>query len=335
YEPLDHLYVVFSITTRCNFNCSYCSAKKFSMKEESVKLDRGKKILEKLVDFGLPYTQIVFHGGEPLIEFKILSKLIEFIRESLGDSKAITLGIQTNLSLLTEEMAQFFKTYDVSIGFSLDGDFRANQATRKSKDSEKTFNSIMQGIEILRKYQKRLGCICVISEHNIDSMDRIMDFFASLRLESVILNQATPLGVEAEYIATHGVSADDFFQTLISLWERQRTNGWPKIQPIETLVDLIHKKTNIGHQCYPCSAGWSIISVDPSGNVYPCGRFCQDPNWICGNLLEDDLLEIYNNEKMKQIRLRGQRIPECNSCEFKDMCGGGCAASAYYSSGRI
>jgi uncharacterized protein len=333
YEFTSRLYVVFSVTTRCNFNCSYCSAKKFSMKEESVNLIIGKRILEKLANFGLPYMQIVFHGGEPLIEFKSLSKMIEFIRESLGDSKTISLSIQSNLSLLTEEMAQFFKTHDVSVGFSLDGDFIANQNLRKAKDSEKTFNAILQGIEILRKYQKKLGCICVVSKDNIDSMDRIMDFFASLHLDSIVINRVAPIGGGTELISTHGISAEDFFQTLISLYEPQKTNGWPKIDPFETLIDMT-QKSNIGHLCYPCSAGWGIISVDPSGNVYPCARFCHDPNWICGNLLEEDLLEIYNNEKMKQIRLRGQHIPECNGCEFKDMCGGGCAASAYYSSGR-
>jgi uncharacterized protein len=304
------------------------------MKKESVKLDAGKRILENLVKFGLPHVKIVFHGGEPLIEFKTLSKMVEFIRESLGDSKTIELNIQSNLSLLTEEMAQFFKTHDVSISFSLDGDFRANQATRETKDSEKTFNSIMRGIEILRKYQKRLGCICVVSKDNIDSMDRIMDFFASLHIDGVVVNRVAPVGGGVEFASTHGVSAEDFFQTTKSLYERQRVNGWPKINNIEVLIAMI-RKSNIGYLCYPCSAGWSMISVDHSGNVYPCARFCNDPNWICGNLLDEDLLEIYNSEKMKQCRLRSQLIPECNSCEFKDRCGGGCAASAYYSSGRI
>ncbi len=136
--------------------------------------------MEQIADAGLPYTQIIFHGGEPLIEYKTLSKLIEFARELLGDSRTCRLNIQSNLTLLNEEMAEFFQSHQVSVGFSLDGDFLTNSKTRKNRKTEDVLSAVMRGIDILRKYQKKLGCICVVSKQNIKSMDRIMDFFASL-----------------------------------------------------------------------------------------------------------------------------------------------------------
>jgi uncharacterized protein len=335
HQTLNSLYYIVCTTTRCNLNCSYCSARKASRKQASLDFEAGKQLLEKIANVSMNFTQIVFHGGEPLMEFDTLSKLIKFTRGNLGDSKTIRLSLQSNLTLLTQEMAEFFKEKQVSVGFSLDGDFLANSKTRKNSDPEKTFDAIMRGVKILKKTQKSVGCICVVSKENINVMDRIMSFFASIKLDGVMLNPAVPVGGGVDFVAEHGVSADEYAKTVISLYERQAARGWPRIDTVDTLIGLAQKTPNLGHRCYPCDAGWSIIAVDQVGNVYPCGRFNNDPNWACGNLLTDDLLTIYNSEKMKKCRTRKQNITQCLSCEFQEICGGGCAASAYYYQGDV
>ncbi len=149
-----------------------------------------------------------------------------------------------------------------------------------------------------------------------------------------MLNPVAPVGGGLEFVTNYGVSAEEFAETLVSLHERQAARSWPRIDTVENLINLSHKTPNVGHRCYPCDAGWSIISVDHLGNVYPCGRFCNDPSWVCGNLSQQRLIDIYATEKMRQCRVRKQ-VLQCSTCEFKDICGGGCAASAYYYHGTV
>ena len=84
-----------------------------------------------------------------------------------------------------------------------------------------------------------------------------------------------------------------------------------------------------GGRPYRCTAGDSLITVQPNGDVVPCRRM---PLRV-GNLLETPLAELYERSPL----LRALRDPDrasrgCERCAFARLCGGGlrCLSAAVH-----
>jgi radical SAM protein with 4Fe4S-binding SPASM domain len=64
--------------------------------------------------------------------------------------------------------------------------------------------------------------------------------------------------------------------------------------------------------------------VEANGDVYPCRRLPV----VIGNLLHDDLEEIWRGEALEQLRNRDALTDRCGRCRLRWHCGG-CRAVAY------
>jgi uncharacterized protein len=110
---------------------------------------------------------IVFHGGEPLMGgLRHLAMLTGVIREAFkGTGIAVSLGLQTNLLLLTEQVADFLVENNISIGVSLDGPPRVNDRNRVDLGGRPTSARLEKKLAILLspKYRPIFGgFLCVI-----------------------------------------------------------------------------------------------------------------------------------------------------------------------------
>ncbi len=85
----------------------------------------------------------------------------------------------------------------------------------------------------------------------------------------------------------------------------------------------------------PCGMGNEIISINPDGSVRPCDGFKSNPEFEIGNILNEDLSDIYSKEKTKKLSSRSFKdIEKCSKCNFKGMCGP-CAYASYGLFGSI
>ena len=84
-------------------------------------------------------------------------------------------------------------------------------------------------------------------------------------------------------------------------------------------------------QPYHCTAGDTLITVLPNGDVYPCRRMP-----ICvGNLLETPLEALYQCDLFSALRNRTKVCKGCKSCLYAHLCGGGLHCLAYAVTGSI
>ena len=76
-----HMIVV---TTRCNFRCDYCHASSTSADQKSgdMSLDTAKKAVNMIFRSPSPIIKIEFQGGEPILNWKIVRKIVEYARVS-------------------------------------------------------------------------------------------------------------------------------------------------------------------------------------------------------------------------------------------------------------
>ena len=117
-----------SVSESCNFRCTYCTFWR-NKAEKGVSVMHPNIAVSIVQDFiaTLPKERrngkrplIYFGTGEPLLNWKAIKKVVEYVRGIPGGSE-INLSLITNGSLVTKEKLEFLKLHNVSVGISLDG----------------------------------------------------------------------------------------------------------------------------------------------------------------------------------------------------------------------
>lgn len=151
--------VLVKLASRCNLACSYCYV--YEM------LDTGWRRQPKLMS---PATitalarqmaslaehqgrgfELVFHGGEPLlVGSKRFSAICQEFRDVLPSE--VSLGLQTNGVLLSDEVVSACVTNGVTISVSVDGTKMAHNRHRPDKRGRGSYDAVLAGIERLRSH---------------------------------------------------------------------------------------------------------------------------------------------------------------------------------------
>ena len=136
-------YAVLFLTHNCNLACSYCFAR--CTGQAAMTIQTAKRSVEWLFEntAGFPENPLVlsFFGGEPLIEFSLLTAVVEYAEaRSREYGKSMIFSVTTNGTLVTEEMLDFFDKHSVSVLFSIDGDRQTNDRFRLRKNGQSPFD---------------------------------------------------------------------------------------------------------------------------------------------------------------------------------------------------
>lgn len=192
--------LLLKVTDGCNFRCSYCIDTACGTVNDSgrMKPSTALRAVALFLDFiarrncfkNRPVT-IGFNGGEPLLHLPLISDCISYARSEHPEIR-VDFDINTNLALLTPEIAQFLKCNSFSVTTSLDGLKVANDAQRHSRvRGDSPFALTTRGIQILKEinYSSRLTVIVVVTEQNINKLCRsFLEFIhRELGIERVII----------------------------------------------------------------------------------------------------------------------------------------------------
>jgi uncharacterized protein len=119
-----------------------------------------------------PGKEIIFswHGGEPtLAGIEFFRKATKYQKRYKPADRVIINGIQTNATLLTEEWGVFLKQENFFLGISLDGPERYHNINRTGAGHTSTFEKVIRGLNIIRKYNVPHEFLCVVSNDNVYS----------------------------------------------------------------------------------------------------------------------------------------------------------------------
>lgn len=92
---------------------------------------------------------IILYGGEPLLNVNTLQYILEMVQDRIKDHRLpekTKISMVTNGSLVTPEIAKMLKTYNVSVGVSLDGDKKVTDSCRQYQDGKPVYNDVIKVI---------------------------------------------------------------------------------------------------------------------------------------------------------------------------------------------
>ena len=149
--------LILSVTEDCNFRCSYCtySSDFSSFRNHSnnyMTLDTAKKAIDIYFEYVVNGEKfnlfrqptIGFYGGEPLLNYRLIKKSVNYIKKIYGEEVIFT--ISTNGSLLNKSIMDFLIDNNFSITISFDGNSYEQNRKRKFKNYENSFGIVYKNI---------------------------------------------------------------------------------------------------------------------------------------------------------------------------------------------
>ncbi|MEK6953342.1 MAG: radical SAM protein [Nanoarchaeota archaeon] len=327
------LSVIAKPTHKCNLKCKYCYIEDYA---ENGRM--SEQLLAQSIERVSSYIDTshwIWHGGEPLlmgVDFFRVTKDIQNFYEKKG--KVFSNGIQTNGTLITEELLDFVQaTHDFDIGTSIDGPKEINDKTR-SFPIGGAFDEIIKGINLLKKRKGSVGAICVVNAYNIKSPEQIYCFFKSNKIH-VKFNPLIKSGRANKNLSELEITPKQYGEFLLNMWEIYNLdcieNGVVTID-VDPFMEVIGNVI-IGRPLgcnYSKSCREDFISIGPEGDIYPCGRFDGVKDFWIGNIKTNTIEQAINSEINNRLKKRGlETITGCNQCNSGDICNSGCMHNAY------
>lgn len=281
---------------------------------------------------------LIWHGGEPLLwGIENYRRIFDFT-ERHCEGLRIRQCLQTNLSLIDAEYIKLFKKHKVKVGFSLDGPKYINDSQRRTIDNKGTFDVIMSKVEMCREAGLDIGCILVGSKYFKGHMKEVYDFLCDNKL-NFKFNPLFNAGEAVNAGESIAISPEEYAEMaieLFDLWYNDRRHALKETTFID-IASYFVSKTKRSQGCmFSANCQGNFMAVSPSGEIFPCGRFCEtDTRYSYGNITNESLETIMANMKKTEIYTRSKYIAEssCSRCEYFKLCHGGCLHDGFLKNG--
>ena len=267
--------------------------------------------------------EITFHGGEPLLPGAAFYRMaLPLLRDGLAP-RTVRFAVQSNLWLLTDELADLFSAYGVQVGTSLDGPAHINDAQR----GDGYFAKTMAGVEKARDHGLDPGVVCTFTAESARRAGEVFDFFVGAGLDFGV-HAALP---SARYpgVARWSLSTDAHGDLLEQLLDRYLDNlGRVRIGTLDSMIRSI--SAGRGGICTFTDCLGGYLTVGPDGAIYPCQRFAGMPAYVLGNVTDQPSLAVLTATPVWQAFAARQDTisEECGDCSFLPVCRGGCPYNA-------
>jgi uncharacterized protein len=266
---------------------------------------------------------VAFHGGEPLVPGIAFYRMaLPLLREGLAPRR-VRFSIQSNLWLLTDELAGLLCEYGVRVGTSLDGPEAINDAQR----GRGYFSRTMAGIERARAHGLRVGVICTLTAQSAPHAGEIFDFFLEAGLDFSI-HAALP-SLRHPEVDYWQVTPEAHGELLVTLLDRYiEESAQIRIGTLDSMVQSV--SAGRGGICTFTDCLGGYLAVGPDGAIYPCQRFVGMEEYRLGEVKAlPGMAELRASPVWRQFQARQQAVEnECADCAYLAFCRGGCPYNA-------
>lgn len=318
-KPYHPAHLALSLTSGCNLRCSYCYARAgevfqtmpWAIAEKAVRI-----AVEESSKLGLKSLKLLFHGGgEALVEFDLVKKSTVLAEELWKGKK--NFSMVTNATLITQEIAEWFKEHDFRISISLDGPKDVHDAQRPKANGSGSFDDCVRGMCFLKEANVPYNIRATITMSNINRIKELIliakALECGLKIEPIIITGRAEDGMEA-------VSMDDFYYAILD------GAKFAKELNVRFSSTYLHEPGRKNEFCY---GNGEFFCVLPDGSVSSCTRVTRVQDdlaeaFIVGGF-DSNLNLVINQDKVAKLRnLSIGKFDQCKDCFAKWYCVGGC-----------
>ena len=325
YIP-GNLLLQWHVTEKCNSRCAHCYQESYSGDELGFRgllniLEQFKAFIEfwRSRSGGLPvHGHITVTGGEPFAREDFLDLL-----EVLSDNREyFTFAILTNGSFIDAAMARRLRTLGPTfVQVSIEGKPDTHDGIRGAGSFEKAVSAL--------KYLVRESICTSISftayRNNFQEFAEVARLGRRLRVNRVWADRLIPWGSGANL--RDQVLTPDETREFFEIMNKERIKAQRRLfSKTEIAMRRALQFLVTGGKPYHCTAGDTLVTVQPNGDLYPCRRM---PIRV-GNLMEMPLMELYyRSDLFRSLRDRKRLSDGCQDCLYARTCRGGLKCLSY------
>lgn len=327
------LTVYLVLSEKCNLQCVYCDVLGSADHRQNQALMSWEiaevainSLKQRLYTEPKLKAQIVFFGGEPLLNWSLLVKICETI-ETSNCNEQIEKMLVTNGILLDEVKAAFLKKHQVYVVVSLDGSQEVNDRMRRYYNGKGCFEETAKGLQTLRQVMpNQYGISCTLGSHNASTLSE----------EIVCLQEKFEpccIGINVYHYQQDGacpikIDDDTLCDSLLKAFRVARQKGIAIYQFANIIKSFINRTRNRDY----CPACGNKLLFSPRGRV---GR--------CETLMNHERFSIPLKEFTKQAmpahldwsKYTPEHESECLNCIARWICPGTCTYDQFISTGAL
>ena len=316
------------VSQDCNLNCSYCFEELPIREKRLMSVDVAEKAIDFFLKTATPKRKIIFYGGEPLLNKKIVKAAVNRVRAYETEKEPTELVVITNGTLVDKNIANLFSEKKVQVSVSIDGPQEFHDIARRDKAGRGSYSRAIRGYNLLKDAGVNPSISCTIGEHNLEHLLSVGEFFADeLKPSTVGFNLLIKSGGNGKPSEEYSQQAT---KKLIETFELLRDHGIYEDRIMRRLEKICNK------ECYlkECAAYGNQIVVRYDGKVGPCHAFAPTGQFFAGDIRSEDF--SLNQEIFGMWAKRNQLNNKfCEECPAITLCGGGCAYNANTENGDI
>lgn len=339
--------LVLIVSEACNLRCAYCTyTSSYPGYRRHSSYLMSWEVARKAVDWFYRYNNelafrsypdrnlnIVFYGGEPLLNFEIVRKAILYAEKSKRDHYGLVFSISTNLTLLKREYLPFLRDHDVFVNVSLDGPMEEHDRYRRFTNGKPTSQTVLNNLQKIRHFNEDyyFNKVRLLPTLNGNSNAlAIYEFFEEKKHEFppfLMINLLKDLSF-SEFHRVYPYDKDLFarrIRSVVNSYIEQKLYGRHFFkgdflyhfieEPLNNIFQRVHSYGNALPTWYTgtCLPGRKL-AVSPDGTFHICERI--NEHFPIGNvergLEEEKVMHIVNHYFAS--------LPGCHQCWARNLC---------------
>ncbi|RQW89554.1 MAG: radical SAM protein [Geobacter sp.] len=326
--------VCLSITSKCNLDCKHCLAKSGQADQDLSTRDIFR-VIEELAAEKVFFVSLF--GGEPFIRPDIL-EIVEHLSHF-----PIGISINTNATLIDDELAERLSKFKISYVVSLDG---SSAETVDGIRGKGVFDKTLRGLRALRKQGSKVLISTTVLSQNYHDLGKIAALGKDLGVMGVRFNTVFFIN-NAECYLDDILLTPQHYLYLYGEFENLKKDYGKFVSG--SLLQLMESVKSINENgrpvtsgereltVQPCGAAVNQCAIKPDGEVLPCVLLWNTP---AGNLVQKPFKEIWDTSKtLDEFRmpftLTEKELADCISCKYRQVCYTGHRCTPYFIPGGI
>lgn len=312
--------ITLEINQICNLNCKYCylgekSGSRMSFQTGAKAIDLAFEKVKAHKDRTL---WVDFIGGEALLDFPLIQRLVEYCEKKNANAGFKQLfSLTTNATVFNEEILRFLMEKGFALKVSIDGNKEINDLNRVANADYSVHDKIMSNMGFIRSYEEKTGRFVqvtnVITHNNyVHYYDTLVYLTETLGFKAI--DTAIDLFVKwtEEEIRVLEENIRKSFDLFILAARENRGFRWEFADKLVGIKSALQKERK---KFYSCGAGIVSAYVRTDGGIFACpGNL--DASVRLGNVEEGMAIT-----KIKELReFNGINNKKCNECEISRYC---------------
>ncbi|MBE5889715.1 MAG: thioether cross-link-forming SCIFF peptide maturase [Lachnospiraceae bacterium] len=321
----------------CNLACKYCFAEEgeYHGRRALMDYETGKQALDFLIanSGSRKNLEVDFFGGEPLLNFEVVKKLVAYGREQekLHD-KHFRFTLTTNGVLLNDEVKEFANKECDNVVLSIDGRKEIHDMMRPFRKGAGSYDIIVPKFQDLAesRNQERYYVRGTFTHFNLDFSKDVLHLadlgFKQISVEPVVAQETDEYALREEDLP---ILFEEYDKLAAEMVKREKEGN--AFNFFHFMIDLeggpcVYKRLS------GCGSGTEYLAVTPWGDLYPCHQFVGNEKFLMGNVWDG----VKNTELRDEFKGCNVYAKEkCRKCFARFYCSGGCAANSYNFHGHI